>query len=107
MDKSIRLLLSRLGITANYRGYHQVSYAVLLAAREQEQLLFVTKSLYPAVAAHYGTSWTCVERNIRTVIALVWEQRRETLEEIAQRPLPRKPSVSQFLAILAAWVAEE
>lgn len=93
-------LLHRLGITANHRGYFYTAYAVCLVEKQPERLLLVTKWLYPDVARKYGTTWQCVERNIRTVIALAWERKPSVLTALAGYSLERKPSASQFLGIL-------
>lgn len=108
MDSSeIYRLLYRLGITANYVGFFHVSYAVYLAVCQPERLLLVTKHLYPDVAKRYGTTWQCVERNIRTVRNIAWESRPTLLEELARRPLTQKPSVSSFLSILVSYFVTE
>ena len=95
-------LLYRLGITSRYTGFFYTSFAVYLAAQEPECLLLVTKLLYPEVARRYNTNWRCVERNIRTVSELAWRENRASLEDMARRPLPRRPSATEFLAILVA-----
>ena len=84
-------MLCRLGATANYRGFSYTAYAVLLCVQQQDRLLLVTKWLYPDVAKRYGTNWKAVERNIRTVITVVWEQNRAMLEGLARRPLLQRP----------------
>lgn len=94
-------MLCRLGATANYRGFSYTAYAVLLCVQQQDRLLLVTKWLYPDVAKRYGTNWKAVERNIRTVIAVVWEQNRAMLEGLARRPLLQRPCAAQFLSILS------
>ena len=95
-------ILYRLGITSRYTGFFYTSFAVYLAAQEPECLLLVTKRLYPEVARRYNTNWRCVERNIRTVCELAWRGNRAILEEMAWRLLPRRPSATEFLAILVA-----
>lgn len=95
-------LLYSLGLTANYIGFFHTSYAVYLAVQQQERLLLVTKWLYPEVALHYHTTWKCVERNIRTISEAAWLNNRPLLEKLARHPLPRRPSASAFIAILAA-----
>ena len=92
-------MLCRLGATANYRGFSYTAYAVLLCVQQQDRLLLVTKWLYPDVAKRYGTNWKAVERNIRTVITVVWEQNRAMLEGLARRPLLQRPCAAQFLSI--------
>lgn len=104
MNKEIHKQLGCLGITANYSGFHHVACAVMLAVQEPKQLLFITKTLYTSVAQRYGTKWSCVERNIRTVVALAWNDRREYLETLAGYPLKQKPTASQFIAILVAHI---
>ena len=93
--------LHGLGIGGNYGGYYQTAYAVTLVFKEPDRLLLVTKWLYPEIAKHFGTTWQCVERNIRTVVNLAWRRNRTQLEALAGYPLEKKPSVGQFIAILA------
>ena len=102
-----RCLMNRLGITANYTGYHHAAHAVMLSAQEPERLLLVTKWIYPDVAKHYRTTWRGVERNIRTVSKLAWEKNRAELERMAQHALPTCPSAGVFLAILTAQAERE
>ena len=93
-------LLYQLGISANYTGFFQTACAVVLCRAEPERLLLVTKTVYPEVARLYKTSGSAVERNIRTVCGIAWKNHRRLLEQLARRPFPRKPSNTQFLAIL-------
>ena len=76
-------LLYRLGITANYTGFFHMGYAVKLCCERPERLLMVTKWVYPEVAKHYQTNGRAVERNIRTVGKVLWEQNRPALEQLA------------------------
>ncbi len=98
----INALLGHLSITPRYVGCSYTAYAVFLAVRRPELLLRATKDLYPAVASHFNTTCACVMRDIRTVIDVVWTVKRSALRELAQYPLVEKPTVSQFIAILAA-----
>lgn len=94
-------LLCRLGATANYTGFFHAAYAVSLCVEQPDRLLLVTKWLYPEVAKQYGTTWKAVERNIRTVNSVIWRENRSLLEQLARRPLVRKPCTAQMLAILS------
>ena len=69
-------LLYRLGVTANYTGFFHTAEAVAMCVERPDRLLMVTKCLYPDVAKRYETNWKAVERNIRTVIAIVWDKNR-------------------------------
>ena len=93
-------LLCRLGISANYMGFFQTACAVELCRAEPERLLLITKKVYPEVARLCGTSWSAVERNIRTACGLAWKNNPCLLEELAHKPLPQKPHNAQFIAIL-------
>lgn len=101
MQTEVYDLLYHLGVTANYTGFFQTASAVQLCMEQPERLLLVTKWVYPDVARQYKTNWKAVERNIRTVNRLVWEQNRPYLEELAGRELLYKPSNAQLLAILS------
>lgn len=95
-------LLYSLGVTANYTGFFHTACAVALCVEQPDRLLVVTKWLYPEVAKQYQTKWKAVERNIRTVGGIIWQENRSLLEHLARRPLAVKPRNAQLLAILAA-----
>ena len=99
----LNALLRRLGITANYTGFSYIAYALRLTTEKPERLLFVTKWLYPDIAARFGTTASCVERNIRTAVTVCWSRNRGLLEALAQHPLPKRPKAAQFLAILTSY----
>lgn len=101
----INKLLFRLGLTANYIGFYQLSYAVELCAEQPERLQLVTKWVYPTVAKHFNTSCAAVERNIRTSIAVIRKENEMLLEQLAGRTLTKNPSPSQLLAILSSAVS--
>ncbi len=94
-------LLYSLGLTANYSGFFHTAYAVQLVIDNPQRLLMVTKRLYPEVARHYLTTQQAVERNIRTVINVAWEKNPQKIAELARCPVQTKPTVSQFISILA------
>lgn len=98
--KKINGLLNRLGVTANYTGFFQMAYALKICAEQQDRLLFITKLIYPDVAKHFHTNWRAVERNMRTVGNIIWQENRTLLEDLACRPLHQKPTTAQLLAIL-------
>ncbi len=107
LGKNTNYLLYQLGLTANYRGFFYVSYAMELSIEKEERLLLVTKWLYPEVAKGYGTNWKAMERSIRTVGHIMWRENRPLLEELAGRRLEEQPQTAQLLAILAAAVKKK
>lgn len=102
----IRRLLHRLGVTENYTGFPYTVCAVQLSIDDPGRLRLITKLIYPDVARQCCTTWQRVERNIRTVSAAAWANNRPLLNQLAARPLTRKPNNSCFLAILAVACAE-
>lgn len=106
LTTDIYSLLYQLGASATSTSFFQTAYAVRLAVEQPQTLLLVTKWLYPEVARHYHTNWKAVERNIRRLIAAVWASNPGLLREIARKPLPHTPTVTQFLSILAAYITQ-
>ena len=93
--------LCRLGGTRNYMCFACTAYALWLIRREPERLSLVTKWLYPDVAKQFGTNWKAVERNIRSMVEIVWRCNSVLLEQMARHPLKEKPRASEFLAIVS------
>lgn len=104
LQSEICKLLSQLGGTANYTGYYQAAYAVQLSVEDHRHLLRVTKTLYPEVAARFGTTPSAVERNIRTMISAIWANGPQKLEELTGSPISEKPSPGKFLSMLTAII---
>ena len=103
-DQETRELLYNLGITEKYAGFFYTAAAVHLAACRPERLALITKWLYPDVAKQFRTDWRNVERGIRAAVEIAWKLRPDKLAEIARRGLDRRPTNSQFIAILAGYV---
>ena len=84
-------LLRRLGIPETYKGFQYAAYAAALCALSQDRLLLVTKRLYPDIAKRFDTSWSCVERDLRTVINVAWNRNPSFLTKLARCTLGTKP----------------
>ena len=104
IKQKIYSLLNRIGITSNYTGYYYIAYAVLISLYQPRRIVQVTKWIYPAVAKHYSTSSYAVERNIRTIVDMVWLNHREVFESIFKIYLKDKPGNAQFLAIITMYI---
>lgn len=98
--KQIYDLLYSLGVTANYKGFYYISYAVCLCAEEPKKLLSVMNLLYPDVAAHFNTTVCAVERLVRRTLAQVWELNPQRIARMVGRDTQIKPKPAQFLAAL-------
>ena len=107
IEFGIHDILLHLGITSNYKGYNYVAIALHLCLIDPTRLQLITKLIYPEVARQCSTTWTAVERDIRTVISIAWSNELPYLEFLGRRSLPIKPSNAQFLAILTAGLTYE
>ena len=101
----IEILLARLGASMRYTGYRYVEDSLLLMLGDETRILSATKCLYPEIACRYQTSISAVERNIRTLSLVAWRENRPYLEAIAGHNLERRPTSSEFLAILYKWLS--
>ena len=104
---TIQRVLWDLNIPPSYLGAHYLAYAELLVLEDQNRLTMVTKWLYPEVASRYHTSWQSVERNIRTVIALCWNQDGGVMMgNLMGCTFTRKPSPTRMIQALARYLLQ-
>lgn len=98
---NVRELPLKLGINRTYKGYRFLVTALELALEDENNLLFISKNIFPVIARKYDTNISCVERNIRTVIHACWNSPcRDVLLEMTPYPLEKAPTVGEFIDIL-------
>ena len=102
---AIRHLLMRLGAMPNYTGFRYTVHALSLSLEQNERLTHVSKYLYPDIASHYHTTYMAVERDIRTLISVIWRNNPQLMHELAEHKLKQKPTVAQFLSILTVHLS--
>lgn len=102
MKTEINSLLNALGLPSNYAGYGCIAQAVDIACNDPQTLTLVSKRLYPEVARRCGSTPSAVERNIRTVIAALWNTSPKRLQQLTQFPVRDRPRPAQFIAILVS-----
>ena len=96
--------LYMLGFAADFTGFFYTSYAVFLTVKRPDCILYAGKWLYPDVAEQYETTTISVEKNIKNIVDITWNSHLTDLESIANRKLAVKPTVPQFLSILASGI---
>lgn len=96
-------LLTQLGADLHYIGFRYTEYALLLMGEDEQCIHSVTKCLYPEIARRYQTSCHAVERNIRTLSQVAWKSEPGLLQKMAGHSLEKRPTSSQFLAILFSY----
>lgn len=98
----ITALLVRLGAPTSQQGFRFLRRGILLLMEDPEQQL--TKSLYPAIAAEFGTSVQNVEKSLRTTVTTAWSRRRDEVWRhyfpLAPSGQIPKPTAGQFLVRL-------
>lgn len=106
--KKVEHLIRRLGANGSYIGFHFTVSAVTKSIEDRRFLLYITKGVYLEVALENNTTVKCVERDIRTVIGVIWKYGdRELLNTVAGRELREKPNNREFIDMLARFVEEE
>ena len=98
-------------LNTNDVGRAFLKRAVLLALDGEGNCSGITKRIYPAVAAEFGTTSSCVERRIRRVICEAWTSEHSavitsyfgyTVDNMRGRP-----TNSEFIAALADHIRLE
>ena len=101
-------VLHQLGIGKSYSGYDYIIYAIHLVMQNENTLNNVTKILYIDIAKEYHTSQTCVVRNIRKAIEVIWNHTAEnhaTIQKVfGHKFLLHKPSNKEFLELLYEYI---
>lgn len=98
-------LLRRMGVSGCYRGLPYITRAVDLLIEDPERIHYIVKGLYLEVAQELGSTITCVERDIRTVIRAIWANPDHTmLEQVMSHHLVRRPKNGEFLESLTHYI---
>lgn len=90
MEKRLKKVLLRLGITSKLRGFHYILKAVELI--KEERLHRNITEIYETVAEEFDTNKFIVERSIRSAMQIAYNKKK-TISEI----YGYKPDNSSFL----------
>ena len=74
MKLVITVVLHKLGLPSNLLWYNYIREGIELIISRGGEMLPITKELYPSIAARYQTTWTRVERNIRSAIECAYNR---------------------------------
>ncbi len=96
-------LLHSLGIHKTYKGCDYIISSINYIHKNEAYYTPVTKVLYVEIAKEHNTSSMCIEKDMRGVIKLIWEQ-EDNLELRAkifgEYNLEKRPSNMEFLMLL-------
>ncbi|MDO5784105.1 MAG: sporulation initiation factor Spo0A C-terminal domain-containing protein [Eubacteriales bacterium] len=74
IQRYITKILNTLQFPTHVLGYYYVRDCIMLALRHNTPTISVTKVVYPSVAKANSTTWTSVERDIRSGILIAWDR---------------------------------
>lgn len=104
LENVVTKIIHEIGIPANVNGHKYLRKAIILSVEEPEMLESITKLLYPAIARHYSTTPSCVERSIRHSIEKAWRKGDpEMLRGLFGSTINAdkgKPTNSEFIALI-------
>jgi two-component system response regulator (stage 0 sporulation protein A) len=97
-------IIHQVGIPAHIKGYHYLRYAIMLSLDDVDMLDSITKKLYPAIAEHFNTTSSRVERAIRHAIEIAWDRGDiDVLNNLFGYTInitKGKPTNSEFIALI-------
>ena len=98
-------LLKQLGVSSLYQGFDYAVSGVMLVLEDRKRLTYITKGLYLDVARRHNTTWKCVERDIRTVVDVIWDNADvEILTEFCGGRLEARPKNRRFFEIFSRYL---
>lgn len=107
-EKKIENVLRMLGVNGAYMGYYYMAYALGRVVEDRMLITYISKGLYVEIAAKFHTSVACVERNLRTVVQVIWNYGdKELLEEMAGKKLEKRPGNGEFIDIVSGYLKDK
>lgn len=105
LEQDVTKMLHEIGIPAHIKGYQYLRDAIAISVQEDDNLISVTKVLYPTIAKNHDTTSSRVERAIRHAIEVAWERGRlDAIYELFGYTVSSgkgKPTNSEFIALVA------
>lgn len=78
-NKLIVTTLNSLGASKTCVGYDYIVYGLILLFQDKRRIAGIVKSLYVDIADYYGTTWNCVEKNIRWLVKEMWNENNDEI----------------------------
>ena len=105
LEALVTNVIHEVGVPAHIKGYQYLREAIMMVVSDIDIINQITKSLYPKIAAKYGTTPSRVERAIRHAIEVAWGRGEpRTMENIFGYTVSAakgKPTNSEFIAMIA------
>lgn len=105
IDEKISEIFISIGIPPHIKGYGYLREGIKMTIEYPYIINSVTKELYPAIAKHFATTASKVERAIRHAIEVAWNRGRiDAINAIFGARIylgSEKPTNSEFIALVA------
>ena len=105
IELKITEILHQIGVPAHIKGYHYLRDSIKMSIENPDIINAVTKKLYPAVAEHFESTPSRVERAIRHAIEVAWDRGDvEVLNSYFGYTIHNsrgKPTNSEFIAMIS------
>lgn len=103
--RMIQRLLYRMGGSLTYRGFQYTVYGVERIMQDPNLMVGICKGLYFDIAEYFDVEIDNVERDIRTLIGIIWDRGdKNILRRVFGRNLERKPGNAQFLDAVTQYL---
>ena len=101
----IERLLIEVGVPTNLKGFGYLRQAIEIVYNDPSAINDVLKGMYSSIAKSNNTSVSCVERNIRTALAIMWNGSSYFLQNDAYSEMGIKlrhsPQPREFIALIS------
>ena len=104
MEDATLQVLSKCNITPKYKGYTYLPVAVRLADQYMIEPLCIMSDIYPVIGQIYDESPRKVERAIRKVVEVGWQNNREYMVETMGFGAKKCPGNAQFIDALVYYI---
>jgi two-component system response regulator (stage 0 sporulation protein A) len=111
VHRRITEVLQHLGVPPHIKGFVYLRDAIGLVYEDETQLMRITKTLYPSIAAMHDSTPQRVERSIRNAVELTFQRgSKTTFTNFFKLPLPSSDgriTNGEFIAYIANYVRSE
>lgn len=104
LKRDVEKALRRLHINGTFLGLKYLVHAVSETVLNPDRTYLITKDLYREIARRYKTTPSRVERDMRWVIHISWENAREELDQMVGHHLVKRPTNREFIDHIAFYI---
>ena len=107
LRKTVSKFLVEIGTPTHIKGYRCLNELVAMAIECPDPFGRFHKEFYPAIAEKFGFKQDCIERNVRTLIDIMYQRHEKSyFTQFFGYPMPN-PSVTEFVTMIAEKIKNE